>query len=46
MKPPPLGVENQVKGATRDLEKQILEIDVNLMKLANSQQEREIRRGL
>ena len=36
-----LGVENQVKGTIRDLEKQILNIDVNLMKLANNQQERE-----
>ena len=36
-----LGVENQVKDAIRDLEKQILEVDVNPTKLANSQQERD-----
>ena len=36
-----LGVENQVKGAIRDLEKQILEIDENLMKISKSQHERE-----
>ena len=31
-----LGAENQIKGAIRDLEKQILDIDVNLIKLADS----------
>ena len=36
-----LGVENQVKGATRDIKKQILDIDVNLIKLADSQHEQE-----
>ena len=36
-----IGVENQVKGAICDLEKQILDIDVNLMELADSQHERE-----
>ena len=36
-----LGVENQVKGAIRDLDKQLLDIDVNLMELADSQHERE-----
>ena len=36
-----LGVENEVKGAIRDLEKQILDIDTNLVELADSQHERE-----
>ena len=36
-----LGVENQVKGAIRDLEKQIFDFDVNLMERADSQHERE-----
>ena len=38
-----LKVENQIKGAIRELENIILEIDINLMKLAKSQQEREQR---
>ena len=36
-----LGAENQVKGAIRELEKQLLDMDVKLMELAESQQERE-----
>jgi hypothetical protein len=36
-----LVVENQLKGAIRELRRQILDIDVKLMKLAKSQHERE-----
>ena len=34
-------VKKQIKGGIRELENRILEIDINLMKLAKSQQERE-----
>ena len=40
-----LSVENQLKGATRELRRQILDIDVRLMELAKSWQEREQKKG-
>ena len=36
-----LGVENQIKGAIRELRRQVLDIDFKLMELAESQHERE-----
>ena len=40
-----LTVENQLKGAIRELRRQILDIDVKLMELAESEQERERKKG-
>ena len=40
-----LTVENQLKGAIRELRGQILGIDVKLMELAESEQERERKKG-
>ena len=40
-----LTVENQLKGAIRELRRQILDIDVKLMELAESEQEREKKKG-
>ena len=36
-----LGVENQIKGAIRELRRQVPDIDIRLMELAESQHERE-----
>ena len=40
-----LTVENQLKGAIRELRRQILDIDVKLMELAESEREREKKKG-
>ena len=40
-----LSAENQLKGAIRELRRQILDIDVKLMELAESEQERERKKG-
>ena len=40
-----LSAENQLKGAIRELRRQILDIDVKLMELAESEQEREQKKG-